>query len=423
MKKIARTVIVVVLGWQVRRLRKRHAFKVVGIVGSIGKTSTKFAVAKVLSEKYRVRFQRGNYNDIVTVPLVFFGRSLPSLFNPFAWAVTIIGNEVAIRRPFRYDVVVVEVGTDTPGDIQRFKKYLSLDIAILTAITPEHMEFFEDLDAVAEEELAVTSYANQLVVNTDLCDQKYLAVDIPLSSYGTNDKADVRITKETFKNQLASFTLVMNGNTWLATSMEAVAKSELYSATAAAAVANLLQVPDEEIINGISKIQPVSGRMQRLQGIKGSWILDETYNASPDAVMAALDSLYLLEADQKIAVLGNMNELGKYSEDAHRSVGQYCDPKQLDLVVTIGPDANTYLAAAAKAKGCSVQEFTNPFDAGMYVKERIKKGAVILVKGSQNNVYAEEAVKPLLKNPKDSDRLVRQSAQWMKKKQRNFQRG
>jgi UDP-N-acetylmuramyl pentapeptide synthase len=160
--------------------------------------------------------------------------------------------------------------------------------------------------------------------------------------------------------------------------------------------------------------------MQRLQGIKNSLILDESYNASPSAVMAALDSLYQMKASQKIAVLGNMNELGDLAQQAHIDVGNYCESKQLDLVVTLGPEANEFLAPAAEKQGCEVRTATNPYQAADLVKKHLKEEAVILIKGSQNNVYAEETVKRLLANPDDSQLLVRQSRHWMAKKAKNF---
>jgi UDP-N-acetylmuramoyl-tripeptide--D-alanyl-D-alanine ligase len=149
--------------------------------------------------------------------------------------------------------------------------------------------------------------------------------------------------------------------------------------------------------------------------------LDDTYNASPDATKAALDTLYKLPAVHKIALLGNMNELGDYSKQAHIAVGEYCDPKQLELVVTIGRDANTYLAAEAEKKGCTVARFDNPYKAGKYLESRLSKGAILLAKGSQNGVFAEEAIKQLLANPADTSKLVRQTPKWLKKKARAFQ--
>jgi UDP-N-acetylmuramoyl-tripeptide--D-alanyl-D-alanine ligase len=158
--------------------------------------------------------------------------------------------------------------------------------------------------------------------------------------------------------------------------------------------------------------------MQVLTGIHHSTILDETYNAGPAAMMGALETLYAIQAPQKIALLGNMNELGKYTQEAHEEVGAYCDPAQLDIVLTLGQDANDFLAVAAETKGCKVKRCTTPYEAGEYLREAIKEGGIILVKGSQNNVYAEEAVKMLLANPEDSKLLVRQSTHWQKVKQR-----
>jgi UDP-N-acetylmuramyl pentapeptide synthase len=98
----------------------------------------------------------------------------------------------------------------------------------------------------------------------------------------------------------------------------------------------------------------------------------------------------------------------------HKRVGEYCDPHELSFIATIGTDANKFLAPAAAARGCLVKAFDNPVDAGHFVKERLREGTLVLVKGSQNSVFAEEAVKQLLALPADADKLVRQSKYWMK---------
>lgn len=419
MKQFARSVVVTILGWQTRRLRKKHDFTTVGVVGSIGKTSTKFAIAKVLSEDKRVRYQEGNYNDLVTVPLVFFGLSQPSLLNPLAWLGAFVKIERQLHKPYNYDVVVVELGIDQPGQMKQFDRYIELDIAVMTAISSEHMEYFETLDIVAKEEFLVANFSKQLVVNADLCDPKYWPKHQAITSYGET-KSDYQLSSIKFSKEEAKFEISKSGKSWLSLHMEAIARSELYSANAAAVVADLLGVTKSKITSGIKKIQPVSGRMQRLKGIKDSIILDETYNASPLAVMAALDSLYQFQYPHKIAVLGNMNELGSSSEQEHTDIGNYCEPDQLDLVVTIGPDANDFLAPAAEKKGCKVIKCRDPYQAADAVRGHIQKGSVVLVKGSQNNVYAEEAVKMLLANPEDARLLVRQSKHWMSKKKANF---
>ncbi len=143
MKKIAKRIIGAILGWQIRRLRRKHRFLLIGVAGSIGKTSTKFAIGTVLRHVMRVRFQEGNYNHIVSVPLAFFGQNMPSLMNPLAWLVVILKNEVHLRKKYPYDVVIVELGTDGPGQIAEYSRYLMIDIAVITAVVPEHMESFD----------------------------------------------------------------------------------------------------------------------------------------------------------------------------------------------------------------------------------------------------------------------------------------
>lgn len=173
LKDTGKAIVVAILSWQLRRLQAKHDIKTIGVVGSYGKTSTKFGIATVLKQHYRVLFQEGNYNDIVTVPLVFFGERSPSLLNPIAWLGVFLRNERQIRQPYPYDVVVLELGTDGPGQIAAFGRYLQLDVAVLTSIAYEHMEFFTDLQAVADEELAVRQYSKQLFYNSDLCGSEY----------------------------------------------------------------------------------------------------------------------------------------------------------------------------------------------------------------------------------------------------------
>ena len=149
--------------------------------------------------------------------------------------------------------------------------------------------------------------------------------------------------------------------------------------------------------------------------------MDDTYNASPISVKAALDAVYAADSPQRIAILGTMNELGAYTQSAHQEVGAYCDPSKLAMVVTIGSDAQEYLAPAAKDRGCTVYSFDSPYAAGEFVKKKLKKGALVLAKGSQNRVFAEEALKILLANKADAADMVRQSDYWLSIKRQQFE--
>ena len=415
---MARGIVCGILEWQVRRLRDKHDFKVVVVAGSIGKTSTKLAIAHALEPTRRVIYQTGNYNDRVTVPLVLFGRNLPSLFNVFAWIKTFMVNERTIRLPYFYEVAVLEIGTDAPGQIARFA-YLRPDLAVVTAITEEHMEFFKTLDNVAHEELTVSDYSKEVLVNADDTPARYLD-GRTVQTYGLSEGATYRADNYRALGLQGGDVDLHLDNVVVTARAQILGNQGIKILLAAAAAAHELGLNREEIEKGLLEVKPFAGRMQILSGILGSTIIDDTYNASPTPVMAGLDVLYKTEAPQRIAILGNMNELGDFSPEAHRQVGAYCDPSKLDLVVTIGPDAEKYIASAARQKGCKVESFHSPYDAGAYVRENLREGAVILGEGSQNRVFAEESLKVLLADKKDEQKLVRQSPYWMAIKRKQF---
>ncbi len=417
-KKAGRAVVCTVLERQIIRLRKRHQFQLVAVAGSVGKTSTKLAIANLLGQHKRVRHQAGNYNDRVTVPLVFFGGSEPQLFNVWAWLKIFSTNNAAIRRPYPYDVVVVEIGTDGPGYMKEFA-YLQPDITVVSAITPEHMEHFETLDAVAAEELGVFDYSKRVLINGDDVPGMYL-MERSFSEYSVTASEASYYAKPgntTISGQKLQLALAGKAAT---SHTQYLGVQGAKIALAAAAVADMLGISTPAIAKGLPELKAFSGRMQLLHGIKDATLIDDTYNASPIAVKAALDVLYELNAPQHIAILGSMNELGEYSPEAHREVGRHCNPKKLDIVVTIGADAKQYLAPEAKAKGCTVKTFMSPYAAGEYVRKHSETSSVILAKGSQNGVFAEEALKLLLSDPANANKLVRQSPYWLTRKRTQF---
>ncbi|HEX8182487.1 MAG TPA: Mur ligase family protein [Candidatus Saccharimonadales bacterium] len=418
-KTTGRAIVCKILEKQVVQLRAKHQFTMIAVAGSIGKTSTKLAIAHTLEPSRRVIYQTGNYNDRVTVPLVLFGQKLPNLFNLVAWIKIFMANERAIKRPHYYDVAVVELGTDHPGDMKHFA-YLKPDITIVTAITPEHMEYFGTLDAVAAEELTVCDYSKTVLINADDTPLQYVS-DKNMQTYGTEQTCDYQASNYNPDGlRGGKVTLRLQSGVTLEPQVAILGAQGVKIVLAAAAAAQLAGLPGDEIARGLAEVKPFAGRMQILRGIRGSTIIDDTYNASPVAVTAGLDVLYATPAPQRIAVLGTMNELGDYSEAAHVEVGKYCDASKLDLVVTIGDNAAKYLAPAARAHGCHVKTFSSPYEAGLYIREHVQHGAVVLAEGSQNRVFAEESLKLLLADPADAKKLVRQSAYWMRVKAKQF---
>jgi len=419
-KKAGRALLCTLLESQVSELRHKHPIKVVAVVGSVGKTSTKAAIAELLGQTKRVRWQSGNYNDRVTVPLVFFGHSEPNLLNVVAWLKLLGANIASLSHPYPYDVVVVELGTDGPGQMVDFA-YLKPDVTVVTAISPEHMEFFGTLDAVAKEELSVFEYSKRVLVNGDDIAGHYLA-GRDFTEYSLVSKQAAYYGKTKSLNLDGQEVAITMPSGSIKADVRYIGEPGAKIVLAAAAVADILGVKPKAISDGLPKLSPFAGRMQILAGIDDTILIDDTYNASPVAVKTALDVLYKAKAPQKIALLGNMNELGDYSQEAHEEVGAYCDPKKLDVVVVLGVDAEKWLAPAAKKQGCTVKVCKSPYEAGEYIHSKLKRGAVVLCKGSQNGVFAEEAVKLLLADPADEAKLVRQGKSWLAKKSKQFPR-
>ena len=401
---------------KVEQLRVKHKFTVVAVAGSVGKTSTKLAVARLLEASGKsVRYQEGNYNDRVSVPLVFFGEAMPSLFNIFAWLGVLGRMSRQVKQDYGYDVVVVELGTDGPGQMADFA-YIQPDITVLSAISPEHMLQFGTIDAVASEELEVSNYSWQLLVNVADVDAKYLD-GISYKSYGVGQPADYQAEVIGSHGIVGQQLLIKSADgADFQVSTDYGGHQGATIVLAAVAVAKMLSIDDEAIVSAVADLRPFAGRLQVLEGINGSTIIDDTYNSSPLATKAALDLLYATDAQQKIAILGDMNERGDSSVQEHRDLGAYCRADQLDYVVTIGTKSRDDLAPAARGAGCQVKSFTSPVDAGNFVKDIVVSGAVILAKGSQNGVFSEEAVKQLLRNSGDASKLVRQGEGWMGKK-------
>ncbi|MBI5357855.1 UDP-N-acetylmuramoyl-tripeptide--D-alanyl-D-alanine ligase [Candidatus Saccharibacteria bacterium] len=412
LKKYLKEIIVFLEYRYVRKLLESDSVpKIVAVSGSVGKTSTKRAIAILLSEKYKVGWQDGNYNDIVSVPLVFFGQKMPSLFNPIAWAGTLVKFRKSIKD-YPYKVVVLELGTDAPGQIDAFKKYFKIDVAVVTPIAPEHMEFFDSIDEVAREELSIINFSRDVLIHESVEEYKEF-ISKKYTKYGEGKFNDSYTAGE-------EESFVQTKKERYRINSDLLGRHQKVNLSAACLVAEKFDLSKTQIEEGLSKITPMPGRMQQLKGIRSSTIIDDTYNSSPEATIAALATLKLFNSDHKIAVLGNMNELGEISAKLHRDIGKLCQPNFIDLVITIGPDANKYLAKAAADNGCEVITSKNPYEISEILSQKIKKNAVVLLKGSQNKVFLEEAIKGILADPNDESKLVRQSKYWLKKKKAMF---
>lgn len=409
----------------VRYFEEHPKIKLAAITGSVGKTSTKLAVATVLSEQFRVRVNEGNHNTQMSAPLAILGIEYPkNIKNIFAWLKVFALAKKRIKSSADVDVIVQELGTDRVGEIAHFGTYLKPDIGIITAVSPEHMEFFRDIETVAKEELELANYSKQALINRDDIDGKFAKYikNKNIDTYGTTAAAEYNFTagdytlSEGYKGKLVAPEWVKPKKVKIFT----VGEHTLRPAIAACAVAIKLGMDEKRIASGLSKVRPAMGRMNVLRGVKDTIIIDDSYNSSPLAAISALRTLYQINSPQRIAVLGDMNELGEVSEEEHRKLGKMCNPEELAWVVIVGEQAKRFIATEAEKRGCQVKICKNSIEAGSFVNSIIEPGAAILFKGSQGGIFLEEAVKVVLHSAEDESRLVRQSESWMKIKNNFF---
>jgi UDP-N-acetylmuramyl pentapeptide synthase len=403
-----------------RYFKKHPEVKLVVVAGSVGKTSTKRAIATLLSRHYRVALHEGNHNMHLSAPLAILGIEYPGNVKSIgAWLSVFAAARARINGPTTVDVIVAELGTDSPGDMARFGTYLHPHIGVVTAVTPEHMEFFASMEAVAQEELAAANFSQLAIINRDDIDSRFanFLTNSNVDTYGTTGLAEYRfeIQDFTLDDGYEGSVITPDFEQPIQATIKVVGEHSLRPAMGAVAVAAKLGLTPAEIAAGLALLRPVPGRMNMLRGLDDAIIIDDTYNSSPLAASSALQMLYSLQAPQRIAILGSMNELGASSAAEHEKLGVMCDPNMLSWVITIGDEAEKYIAPAARARGCQVKSFKSAIDAGGFARSVLDQGAAILVKGSQGNIYAEEAVKVLCMMG-DDDELVRQSPEWLETK-------
>jgi len=404
---------------------KHQDVKLVVVTGSVGKTSTKNAIATILSEQFRVRMHNGNHNTTLSAPVAMLGLEYPeNVKSIWAWVTVLRAAKKRVQDPSDVDIVVQELGTDRIGEIAHFGAYLRPTIAVVTAVTPEHMEFFGTIEKVAEEELSAVNYSQIGIINRDDIDGRFanFITNGAIDTYGTTSAAEYRFE--------SGDTLAIDGYKGkftapefpspLSTTLHILGEHSIRPIAGALAVGAKLGMLPDMLSRGAAKVRPLAGRMNLLRGLDNSLIIDDTYNSSPAAAIAALQTLYRIEAPQRIAILGDMNELGAISADEHRKLGEFCDPSLLAWVITVGDEAETHLAPAARARGCQVKSFKSAIDAGAFAHKVLEEGTVVLAKGSQGGIYLEEAVKILLHETHEDKELVRQSPQWITTKQRFF---
>lgn len=429
-----RSLLVSLLSWLAAAIVAKYRPTVIGITGSVGKTSTKDAVFAVLSHRFRVRRSRKNYNTEFGLPLTVIGVDSPGR-NPIGWiGVLLRGAGLLLFREAYPEILILELGVDRPGDMARHLGVVRPAIGVLTAISPAHLSQFPSFDDYAAEKdqlIAALPADGLAVVNADVprAAAARSAAPCPTVTFGLAPEADLRAValEPKLDRPRGSDGIAVTGMTFKASWQgqavpvflrEAISAPAAGAALAAVAVGMRLGMNLLDCVEGLDTFVPPPGRMRVLPGIKYTTLIDDTYNSSPLAAVEALRTLAAIELDEddrRIAVLGDMLELGPASERLHKDVGADVHRHRVDLLVTSGERARD-IARGARDAGMAaeaVQQFGTPEEAGKWLQGQLKIGDVVLVKGSQG-ARMEKVVKELMAEPLRAPHvLVRQEPPWL----------
>lgn len=428
MHSLMRTIVVAILTFEAKLVLRRFQPKIVAITGSAGKTTTKDAVFAVLSDGRHVRKSEKSYNSELGVPLTILGLE-SGWGSAWRWFVNVVHGAWAVVGTDPYPKwLVLEVGADRPGDIRAIARWLRPHIAVITSIPdiPVHVEFFNSPQALANEKKRLAEYLRHdgiLVINGDdvhtkniLKEHESQAVSFGFEGQNAFVAHDMGIQYEEKKPVGMHFYSEHSGSRHEVTLLGALGKPRVYSALAALAVAEAAGVPQEAAVDALRTWEPPPGRMRIIAGIKDSVIIDDTYNSSPAAAHAALDMLKEIKGyKKKIAIFGDMMELGRFSKEAHIAVGKHA-AEAAHMLCTVGlrsrAMAETALDNGLPETNVRQYEQGESARAGKDLEPILDKTALVLIKGSQS-MRMEKAVEEIMAEPARAEELlVRQDADW-----------
>jgi UDP-N-acetylmuramoyl-tripeptide--D-alanyl-D-alanine ligase len=341
--------------------------KKISITGSVGKTTTKDLLFSILNSKYKAGRNIGNLNNDIGVPLTIF--SFDSSL----------------------DAVIIEMGMGYDGHIERLAEIVKPDVAIITTIGSSHIEIHKTREGILKEKLKITDYfdsANTLVVN-ETCDLlKSQSMDelingrFKVCTVG-NDNSDFSVKNICDLGALGiEFTLVHLDKEYRI-KLPIIGAHNALNASLAIAGAYELGVNVDQAILGLSQLDMTKNRLEIKA--KGKFtIIDDTYNASKESMCAALDTLKNIKGKRKIAILGDMYELGEDTSRSHEIVGEYAAETQIDILIAIGENAVDTAEAARQKGGIGrVYYFKEKEEVYSLLSDILKKGDTILVKASR----------------------------------------
>ncbi len=415
-----------------KRIIKRHKPKVVAITGSVGKTGTKEMIWYLLKDKFVVRKSEKNYNNEIGLPLTIIGLESGE-GSVFRWLVTLIKAFWIAHFGRNYpEVLVLEMGADQKGDIKHLCQIARPDVAVVTNIKNSHLENFKTQANLVKEKTTILKMVRKnglAILNKD--DQQIAQLEKELNSktitFAIEENAQMYASDisyltedwQTSKGETFSvpqgliFKLNYSGKIVPINLPNILGQPAVYSALIAFAVGQYFKLNIIEIAGELSKVNSNKGRLKLIDGIKNTKLIDDTYNASLASTKQALFVLSQAQAKRKIAVLGDMLELGADEKSDHKRVGDLAFKSGVDILITVG--VLMQLAQKEFSKKSTIgqsKNFTDSVTAGRFLQQVMQEGDVVLVKGSQG-MRMEKVVVEVMNQPERKEELVvRQGEEW-----------
>lgn len=381
-----------ILKYFAKKILNKYRPQIIGITGSVGKTSAKEAIRAILSNKFSVQESKGNYNNEIGVPLAIIGKKTAGK-NIFSWFLIFLhaAKLLAAQDKNYPKILILELAVDRPGDMDYLLGFVNPIVGVLTRVGPVHLEFFGAQEKILEEKSKLIKALPQngfAILNYDykdilsLCDR----TRAKCVTYGFEEGADLRVKNVLPGRMQTTFTLEYGSMTMPTVLLHAVGRPQIYAILAGICCGLAKGMNLVEIKEALKDYKPPKGRGNLIKGIKNTTIIDDTYNASPQSVDMALENLKNLSSGgRSFAVLGDMLELGNITEDAHFAVGQKVQELEIDYLLTVGPRAKD-IAKGAKRAGMfkdRVHTFGNNKELGKFLQDKMEEGDTILVKGSR----------------------------------------
>ncbi len=418
-KRIYRKLISWLLKPLIKAILHKYQPQIIGITGSVGKTSTKEAIYAVLKNKYRIGRSAKNFNNELGLPLTILGLEKSGGKNIFSWlGIFLRAWSLLLVKNNKYpQVLVLEMGADRPGDIKYLTSIAKPNIALITTIGQSHIEYFGSIENIAKEKISIADGLGSndwIIINGDDLFLQRINKNkkVPSKTFGLGQNCDLRISNVHLVFREATygtnFKLHYQGAEMPIYLPNILGSQHAMAAAAACAVAVVMGLNLVEVAKSIQDYQPALGRTNLLPGVKNSWLIDDSYNSSPQSSQVALNILSEFPSEgRKIAVFGDMLELGAKSESEHSLIGKLVFALKIDYLFVVGERSRDIARGAIEA-GMSedkIFHFPKTFEAGTFLQERLKSSDVVLIKGSRG-MKMEQIVYELMARPWDANEYL-----------------